>query len=233
MRQILSEREMKVVDFPDLEYFMQAGSVTEYVYQKSFTEARLEPLVVLQTSGSIGTPKPIIMRHGTLSAIDAYHLIPSLGGHEVIGPSFKGKRMLPGFSLFHAASMCFLLGFGIYCELTYVLPPPSVPLTTKLVDRIHSSASANLQGSALLPSIKVDLANDIRSLDRLKNLEYIIYAGGPLPKETGDQVSARTRLITLTGSTEVGLPAIEPSDPSDWEYVRYSPFMGYDFRPVK
>ena len=224
---------MKAIDFPDLEFFLGAGSVPEYVYQKSFTEARLEPLVVLHTSGSTGTPKPIIMRHGTLSAIDAYHLIPSLGGHEVIGPSFKGKRMFLAFSLFHAASMCYLLGLGIYCELTCVLPPPNVPLTARLVDKIHSSASANVQGSALLPSIIVDLADDLQSLDRLKHLEYIIYAGGPLPNEIGDQVSARTRLITLTGSTEIGLPAIEPSDPSDWEYVRYSSFMGYDFRPME
>lgn len=81
MRQILSERDIKVIDFPEVEFFMQAGNVPEYVYQKSFAETRLKPLA---------------------------------------------------------------LGLGIYCELTCVLPPPNVPLTARLVDRIHSSVSANL-----------------------------------------------------------------------------------------
>lgn len=225
---------MRNFPLPDLDYFLVEGEVPKYAYKKSFDQARMEPLVVLHTSGSTGTPQAVVMRHGTLSSIDAYHLIPSLGGRKVIGPSFKGKRMFLGFPLFHAASLCYLLCLNIYCGLTCVLPPPKVPMTPDLIDRIHACKSANLQGSILPPSILVDLTNDPAFFANLEKLQSIIYAGGPLPKEVGDKISLKTRLITLTGSTEVGLPAIEdPDDGADWEYVRYSPFMGYDFRPLE
>lgn len=221
---------MKTISFPGLDYFLRDDPVKHYPYLKTFAEARLEPLVVLHTSGSTGIPKPVTMAHGTLSCIDAYRLIPSQGGREVAGPSWKGTRLFLAFPLFHAASMCYLLGLGIYCEVVCVLPPPGVPLSASIVDEIH--AAANVQGSALPPSILVDLVNEPSFQKNLWPLQYVIYAGGPLPKETGDEICSKTKLVTLTGSTEVGLPAIEIGDRGDWDYLSYSPFMGYEYRPI-
>lgn len=223
---------MKTISFPGLDYFLQSDAVVDhYPYLKTFAEARLEPLAVLHTSGSTGVPKPVIMVHGTLSCIDAYRLIPSLGGKEVAGPSWEGTRLFLAFPLFHAASMCYLLGLGIYCGVTCVLPPSGVPLSASIADQIHGAG--NVQGSALPPSILVDLVKERLFQKNLWPLQYIIYAGGPLPKETGDVISSKTNLVTLTGSTEVGLPAIEIGERGDWDYLSYSPFMGYEYRPIE
>ena len=222
---------MKTMFFPGLDYFLQDDTVEHYPYLKTFAEARLEPLVVLHTSGSTGIPKPVIVAHGTLSCIDAYRLIPSLGGREVAGPSWEGTRLFLAFPLFHAASMCYLLGLGIYCEVICVLPPSGVPLSASIVDQIHTTG--NVQGSALPPSILVDLVKEPSFQKNLWPLQYVIYAGGPLPKETGDVICSKTKLVTLTGSTEVGLPAIEIGDRGDWDYLSYSPFMGYEYRPTE
>ena len=222
---------MKIVSFPGLDYFLQNDTVEDYPYLKTFAEARLEPLVVLHTSGSTGIPKPVIMVHGTLSCIDAYRLIPSLGGREVAGPSWEGTRLFLGFPLFHAASMCYLLGLGIYCRVICVLPPSGMPLSASIVDQIHTVG--NVQGSALPPSILVDLVKEPSFQKNLWALQYVIYAGGPLPEETGNMICSKVKLVTLTGSTEVGLPAIEIGDRGDWDYLSYSPFMGYEYRPIE
>ena len=221
---------MKTISFPELDYFLQDEPVEHYPYTKTFAEARLEPLVVLHTSGSTGIPKPVTMAHGTLSCIDAYRLIPSQGGREVAGPSWKDTRLFLAFPLFHAASMCYLLGLGIYCEVICVLPPAGVPLSASIVDQIHTTG--NVQGSALPPSILVDLIKEPSFQKNIWALQYVIYAGGPLPKEIGDVICSKTKLFTLTGSTEVGLPAIEIGDPDDWDYLSYSPVMGYEYRPI-
>lgn len=232
VEKIVENRQMNTVSFPGLDYFLQLDTVVDhYPYLKTFAEARLEPLAVLHTSGSTGVPKPVIMVHGTLSCIDAYRLIPSLGGREVAGPSREGTRLFLAFPLFHAASMCYLLGLGIYCGVICVLPPSGVPLSASIADQIHSAG--NVQGSALPPSILVDLVKERLFQKNLWPLQYIIYAGGPLPKETGDVICSKTNLVTLTGSTEVGLPAIEIGNHVDWDYLSYSPFMGYEYRPIE
>jgi len=187
---------MRTISFPGLDYFLQDDTVEQYPYLKTFAEARLEPLVVLHTSGSTGIPKPVIMVHGTLSCIDAYRLIPSLGGREVAGPSWEGTRLFLAFPLFHAASMCSLLGLGIYCGVICVLPPSGVPLSASIVDQVHTAG--NVQGSALPPSILVDLVREPSFQKNLWLLQYVIYAGGPLPKETGNVICSKTNLVTLT-----------------------------------
>ena len=223
---------MNTISFPGLDYFLHSHAVVDhYPYLKTFDEARPEPLVVLHTSGSTGVPKPVIMVHGTLSCIDAYRLIPSLGGREVAGPSWEGTRLFLAFPLFHAASMCYLLGLGIYCGVICVLPPSGLPLNASIADQIHTTG--NVQGSALPPSLLVDLVKESSFQKNLWPLQYVIYAGGPLPKEIGEEICSKTKLITLTGSTEVGLPAIEIVDRDDWDYLSYSHFMGYEYRPIE
>lgn len=222
---------MRTISFPGLNYFLQDATVQHYPYVKTFAEARLEPLVVLHTSGTTGVPKPVTVVHGTLSCIDAYRLIPLLGGKEVFGPFWEGTRLFLGFPLFHAASMCYLLGLGIYCGVICVLPPSGVPLSAGVVDEIHTAG--NVQGTALPPSILVDLVHELSFQKNLCSLQYVIYAGGSLPKEIGDVICAKTKLVMLTGSTEVGLPAIEVGDGDDWDHLSYSPFMGYEYRPIE
>ena len=228
--QILAKRQMHALSLPSLDYFLEPADVLNYPYDKTFGQARFDPLVVLHTSGSTGIPKPVTITHGTFSCIDAYQLIPSLGGSETIGPSLRGMRLFLGFPLFHAASLCYLLGLGIYCQAICVLPSPTTPMTAESVDLTHTHG--DVQASALPPSIVVDVFKNPSCLNNLNRLRCLIYAGGALPKDVGNGVSSKTRLIQLNGSTEIGLPPLEPCDSRDWDYICYSPFAGNDFRAV-
>lgn len=217
---------------PELPYFLDAGgdSVLSCPYLRTFESSRHDPFVVLHTSGSTGTPKPVVMSHGMMAAMDAYQMIPHLGGNSTYGDFYKGTRLFLGFPLFHAASVCCLFGLGVYYNFTCVLPPP-VPLTAEVTDLVH--IHGDVQGSAVPPSIIVDLAHDPAQLERMSYLKHITYGGGPLPQETGDAVVSKTRILSFMGSTETGLFPIEVSDRDDWEYLTYSPYLGHEFRPFK
>ena len=215
---------------PDLDHFLEPGETPAFGYEPSFEKARNEPLVVLHTSGSSGIPKPITVAHGSIATMDAYHLIPSRGDSKVLGPSFKGTRMLMTFPMFHMASFTLLVGLGVYYDVVGVLPPAGEPLSAMLVDAIL--LQGNIQGAALPPSIIVDLYKRPESFERLCKLDYVLYAGGPLPKEVGDALSSRTHLASTFGSTETAYPPLQVIDSADWEYVSYGPVFGSDFRPV-
>ncbi len=217
---------------PELPYLLDAGgdSVLSYPYLRSFESTRRDPFVVLHTSGSTGTPKPVVISHGMMAAMDAYQMIPHLGGNPTYGDFYRGTRLFLGFPLFHAASVCCLFGLSVYYNFTCVLPPP-VPLTAEVTDLVH--IHGDVQGSAVPPSIIVDLAQDPAQLERMSHLKHITYGGGPLPKETGDAVVSKTRILSFMGSTETGLFPIEISDRDDWEHLCYSSYLGHEFRPFK
>ena len=230
VRQILREKEMKVVQIASLDFFLQPVDVAPYPYNKNFDEARYMPFLALHTSGSTGLPKSVILNHGTFSSMDAYNLISSLGGRDVIGPSLKGTRMLVGFPLTHTAAYTLLLGLAVYYGVVGVLPPAYQPLTANLADQIHRLA--NVQGTALPPTTLIDIYNEPKQLRRLGELQYVFFAGSTLPKKVGDTIAAATNLATLIGSTEMGYLPIEITDRSDWDYVAYSPFYGSEFQPT-
>lgn len=215
---------------PSLDHFLDPGESPAFGFEKTFDQARYEPLVVLHTSGSSGIPKPVTVTHGSIATMDAYHLIPSRGERDVLGPSFKGTRMLMTFPMFHMASFTLLVGLGVYYDVVGVLPPAGEPLSAMLVDAIL--LQKNVQGAALPPSIIVDLYKRTESFERLCQLDYVLYAGGPLPQEVGDALSSRTHLASTFGSTEAAYPPLQVCDSADWEYVSYSPVFGSDFRPV-
>ncbi|KAL8999600.1 MAG: hypothetical protein Q9169_001560 [Polycauliona sp. 2 TL-2023] len=138
--------------------------------------------------------------------------------------------MFSPFPLFHSAALGIILACNIYAEMTIVLPPPA-PLTADLCDLIHTHASLN--GTCLPPSIFVDIAHNPDYMDRLQKLDFVCYGGGPLPKGVGDRIAASGKpLLNYIGATETNLLPTEVLDPEDWEYIKYSPFLGHEFREV-
>lgn len=230
IQQVLRARSMIVVKTPGLEFFMaDNGDSGAYPYRGTFDELKEKTLVILHTSGSTGTPTAVRVAHGTLACNDAHQLIPSLGGKPTTAHYIKGKRLFLAFPLFHAAAVNFTLGYGVYCGVICVLPPPE-PLTAEVVDLVHTNG--NLHGTLLPPSIIIDIyQNPEYFANMTERLEFVAYVGGVLTKEIGDQISSKLRLITLMGSTETMLLPIELNDrQEDWQYLPISSFLGHQFR---
>ena len=215
---------------PELDYFIAPKeSVQTYPFHGTFEETRDKVMVILHTSGSTGIPKPVFVTHGTFACNDAYQLITSLGGNPTTVDYIKGKRLFLAFPLFHAANLTFTLGFSVFAQVICVLPPPG-PLTVDVVNSVHTHG--NLHGSLLPPSTVIEIYNSSEYLvNMIRRLQFVAYVGGTLAKEIGDPISSRLKLITLMGSTETMLLPVElNNDPSDWQYIPVSPFLGHEYR---
>lgn len=212
---------------PELEDWLFASKVKHYPFNKTFAEARLEPFVALHTSGSTGLPKLVVIPHGTVASIDAWHLIPSQGAPPTIISSFSGIRLFMPFPPFHAAGLYMMLPLAIFCNMTVVLPP-TAPLTAEIADSIHTSAS--VEGTILPASVLTEIVKDPKFFQNLQNLDFVAFGGAPLPKEVGDAVKTKSWPINWLGATELCFTALEKMDPDDWEYMKFSKHMGVEFR---
>ncbi|KAI0483351.1 hypothetical protein GGR56DRAFT_686675 [Xylariaceae sp. FL0804] len=74
---------LTTVEVPSFEKFMSSPS-EHYPYEKTFEEARNEPVVVLHSSGSTGLPKPITLTHGSLAVLDNDHNLSELSPSSAV-----------------------------------------------------------------------------------------------------------------------------------------------------
>lgn len=232
VKHILAARPMKVIEIPGQKHwFSEGGDHRPYQYTKTYDEARLDPFVVLHTSGSTGHPKPIVQRHGTVSIIDTHNAFPQLGlpGAFPCTDMCAGKRIYLTFPLFHTAGLTPILAGAIYAQFTVVLGP--FPPSTEVVNAVH--VHGNVNQSTLAPPTIVEIAKNPEYLENVSRLECISSGGGPVPKAIGDIIITKTKLFQGMGSTECGIfPVQIPEDPADWGYIHISPFLGQEYRHV-
>ncbi|MCJ1362978.1 hypothetical protein MMC16_002084 [Acarospora aff. strigata] len=218
---------MRVLFLPELDYWLQDSDVVIYPYNNTFDEACHDPFVVMHSSGSTGIPKVLHWAHGTVSAHDAFQLIPSLGGNPWIGQCWAGKRVFTSFPWVHAAGLLLLLPLAVFSGVTPVITG-TWPADAKLVNSAH--IHGNVSASFTPASILIELVKEPLWLDNLRRLDYLTWSGGTLAQNTGDLISTKTRLFGLFGSTECGyLPAELPA-PEDWPYYKYSSVLRHEFR---
>ncbi|KAI9649088.1 hypothetical protein NHQ30_001655 [Ciborinia camelliae] len=229
-KKILAARPMETFSLPDLDYFINSDDTIEhYPWHRKFDEMKDKPFLILHTSGSTGIPKPVYVTLGSFSANDAYQLIPSLGGKPTTANYMQGKRIFVAFPLFHAANLAWTLGFNIHAGFICVLPPPG-PITLDVVNMVH--LHGNVDGDFIPPSTVIDIyKNPDYYSNMTKHVSFIGYTGGSLPKDIGDAISSKIKLMTLVGTTEYFLLPIEiDDDASDWQYLSISPFLGHQFK---
>lgn len=225
---VLAERPMHAIDLPDLAYFLDSDSeVKPYLWDRTFEDAKHDPLAVFHTSGSTGTPKLITMNHGAVAALDGFRNIKTLTGQPIQTDAYDGKRTLLLFPMFHASAISTLF-LSIWNTVPTILPPP-IPLTAELANDMI--INCDIQASIMPPSILAEIAGNQVYLENLWKCTSVMYGGGPLPTEAGKRIAAGTTLITVFGSSETGFFPVEVMPRSDWSYVKLSPFAGGVYRP--
>jgi acyl-coenzyme A synthetase/AMP-(fatty) acid ligase len=105
---ILHEHPMISFEVPDLDELLDT-QYPPYPYERTFEQARNEPLVTLHTSGSTGFPKPIIWTHGwAASFAEELYLAPP-SGYESTTALILGRRIFQLFPAFHVRTPEILL----------------------------------------------------------------------------------------------------------------------------
>ena len=121
-----------------------------------------------------------------------------------------------------------MLSKALFHGLVPILGPSGTPVNAEFVDAMHRLNLVEI--SIIAPSVLQDIAASPISLDNLGRLSAIMYGGGPLPPGTGDAISVATRLYNLMGSSEMWNLPTEQVDREDWEYLKFSPLLGYQMR---
>ena len=81
------------------------------------------------------------------------------------------------------------------------------------------------------PSIFEHLVQDPEALQQVKNLEFLMYAGGPLSDPAGNLLSQMTDVCQFYGQTETGpAQALVPLR-ADWAYLEWHPLYGAHMEP--
>ncbi|KAI0018397.1 hypothetical protein F4780DRAFT_794633 [Xylariomycetidae sp. FL0641] len=231
VQKILNARDMRELRVPSMkELFLsteaQNRATKPYPYTLTFAEARLDPFVVLHTSGSTGSLKTVTQTHASVTPLDSF-TSPSV--QPTPYPALcAGKRVYAIFPLFHCGGIHMVLPGPVYCNYTAVLGP--YPPSAEVINDVH--LYGNVQCTSLPAVSLIDLVKTPEHLETLGNLEHVGYGGSPLPKSVGDLVATKTRLTTTFGSTEAGAMPTLFCDPEDWAYLRMSPLLGVEYRQV-
>ena len=211
-----ARKELTQIPVPDLDTLLDSTPVEVIEYSKSWESSRFDPLVRVHTSGSTGIPKLVTLRHGSFSAIDAMQLLDTNDLARRLG---GGLRVLCAFPPFHVAGLTYTLAAPCWVDCTVILPPPG-PLTAEVVDKAHRIGAA--EHSLLPPSLLVELVKNTDYRQHLSKLSGVMFAGGPLPHDTGDLVSTHTNLMSSIGTTEANMIPQLPKEPEDWPYFRFN-----------
>lgn len=142
----------------------------------------------------------------------------------------QGGRLFNAFPLFHAGGLFSPFILVPYFNIPIVLPPSGQPLSAEVTDMIFQHG--NVQSSCLPPAIREGLVKQPGSLQRLQRMKFVIAGGALLPKSFGDAVgSAGTKIYNMIASTESGIMQHLEVGQGEWEYMRFGPQSGIEFRP--
>ncbi|TGO60194.1 hypothetical protein BOTNAR_0149g00190 [Botryotinia narcissicola] len=224
---IQTKVDLQTIAVPTLDYFLHPGfDVPHYKYTATFEEARFQPLAAMHTSGTTGTPKPIVIPQGVITSLDASQKTISLYGIATASDYWRGLRCFLTFPLFHAAGV-YRIMTALYFKQIAVLPPP-VPLTAELANEVH--IHGKVQVADLPPAVLVEISKVPEYLENLRPVKYIMTGGGPLPNGPGDIIRSHTRLFAGFGSTETGhiQAALPPEE--NWDYFDFSTSFGVEMQ---
>jgi acyl-coenzyme A synthetase/AMP-(fatty) acid ligase len=212
-----------------------AAPATKYMYDLKYEDVYREPILILHSSGSTGQPKPVVNTHGTCATWDFRDLptVPGRVNHDGCGTlrfSEPDSRIYDVFPPFHLAGFLTKIMIPLYNLTAPIfgppLRPPSGALAAEII-RLHKP-----RGAVIPPSILEQLYHEHDGPDVFKQLDVLLFAGGPLPQVIGDEISKHTKLCQFYGSTEAGQIRQLVPLPEDWSYIQFHPNERFELQPA-
>ncbi|TDZ38354.1 Non-canonical non-ribosomal peptide synthetase FUB8 [Colletotrichum spinosum] len=232
---LLEERQMDAIMASSAEAWLDdATEAPHFPYDKTFDEARLDPVVVLHTSGSTGLPKPIVARVGMVAVADAFHDVPDFRGSEnCIKSIMRGRRLFLPMPLFHAAG-CYMSAFAaVYWKHPVALGFADRPLTPQVV--VDAVEHAGVDNVILPPAVLEEMSHMPEGVEALRKMQRVNFGGGNLARGAGDKLAKEGVVVSsVIAFTEAApLPYFFQSKPENWQwFIVDSDRLGVDWRPA-
>lgn len=104
--------------------------------------------------------------------------------------------------------------------------PPSGEMVSQIMNQM------TLRSLYCPPTIFEELIREPEGLKQMSKLDFVIFTGGPLSPETGNELAKVTTVCQLFGSTETGsIPALIP-ERENWPYFEWHPVYQLDMQEV-
>ncbi|KAL8728735.1 MAG: hypothetical protein Q9166_005222 [cf. Caloplaca sp. 2 TL-2023] len=226
-------RDLLSAEVPTLDDMLLVRSVP-YPYECSFDDVARRQILILHSSGSTGLPKPIVMTHGTFATMDNDRNLPRVEGRKKLDFTIwdfpNGGKYYTAFPPFHLAGVVATAIVPIFSEAAApVLGLATRPATGAMVKAIMDHHRLN--SLFVPPSIIEQLLQEPNGLNRLKDLGWLAYTGGPLSPSAGNTVSKVVDVCQYFGITET-LPLQQLVPPrEDWAYIEWNPCRNIEMQP--
>lgn len=223
---------MQYREVPSLHDLLSKEQARHVEYRHSMADKRREPFVILHTSGTTGTPKPLILRHG-------YYIHEDLNQCEVFSdnmtsvPFKPGRRLLTLMSMWHVGGVFYSLLKPILNGVVAVSPPAGLPITASLIHSCMAHASTPIDIAQAAPSLLAEMVTEQSYHSDLASLRCIITGSGPMQEDVGDRpLQLNPNVYNYFGLTETDLLPQKLVEPKDWQYQHFHPFSGVTFKSL-
>jgi aryl carrier-like protein len=201
-----------------------------YPFNKTYQDAEDEVAIIIHSSGTTGMPKPAPLTHGFLATMDVGAYLPRPKGRRasVFFDLEPGQLVVSTTPLFHLMG---LMAFteAIFHEIPFVLCPDKPMSANLAIDVIKATEPA---AAMLAPSLLADMSESSTMREVLRTLDAVYFGGAPLAPEVGNLLQYDTKVITLFGSSEMGLlSSFVPQGEKLWNYFEWNPDYGVKMEP--
>lgn len=112
---IASHRDFPVFEVPSVSYLLDTQH-KHFAFEKTWPDARSEPLFVIHTSGSTGIPKPLLYTHATAATNTKMMSLDPPVGYESQDRVYQGKAVFIAFPPFHVSPFSQISGLYLWID---------------------------------------------------------------------------------------------------------------------
>ncbi|KAK7756796.1 hypothetical protein SLS62_001239 [Diatrype stigma] len=204
-----------------------AAQAKPYPYTKTYDEAKLDPYLILHSSGTTGDPKPVVLNHAVTASLDAHLALPDAHGlpHCLeLSAVGDGVRFLTVTLPYHAMSAQYALNLSVFGGGVFV--PGFRHRGVDAADIYAIIEHARVTAATLTPWMMEDIARRGDARRYIEGFDKVCFGGAALSDYAIGVWGRHTRIQNIWGATEVWAPPQLEGDNADAAYVHFDTVHG-------